>query len=171
MTTDKYKLHYQALTIGEKVTLKIFLCIQKYSGNELLQSYGWSWVNILKNIAGSVYTESDQFRFSEYIQNLNYTGMIKEDVDEAVKVSKQHLSDQELPLNSKQMRLIVQLLEREFDVTTVPPVTTTPQLSSTTPGLTTGISTEVPTTTPDSGSTLKISVFVILLAIWVGIRV
>ncbi|CAG9805230.1 unnamed protein product [Chironomus riparius] len=143
-----------------------FKLIQKYSRNELPTSYGWSWADILKNIASSVYTESDRFRFLEYIQNLNYTGLVKGDTDEAVKVTSQRLSDQELPLNSKQLSLVVKLLEREFDITTPTPPTTT---TDSTTALSSS-STEIPTTTPDSGSTLKLSIFAVLLAIWIGIR-
>lgn len=144
----------------------VFYLIRNYPGNELPQSYGWSHGDILKNIAGYVYTESDQVVFSEYMQKVNYTGMIRGDIDEALLLSRKHLSDQELSQNSEQMNLIVKLLEREFDVTTLAPPTTTTLLSSTTLASTT----EVPSTTPDSGSALKLSLFAVLLAVLVGIR-
>jgi len=143
----------------------IFSLIEKYPGRELPSSYGWSWVEILKNIAGSVYTESDQFRFYEYILIMEYTGMVRGDVEEAIKAASQHLNDQELPLNSKQMSLIVEFLGREFEVTTPASITTTMPSSSTD----SSSPTEAPTTTPGSASSIKISIFAVLLTILVAI--
>ncbi|XP_070509763.1 aminopeptidase N-like [Chironomus tepperi] len=149
-----------------------FQLIKNYKGQEIPSSYGWSWIEILKNIANFIYTESDQFRFIEHVVSINNTGITKEDIEIAVMATSKHLREQEQPLISKQMSLIVRLLKREFEVTTPAPDTTTTEVAPTSSDPTLGSSsTEVPTTTPDSGSSLKISIVAFVVAIWVGLRV
>jgi len=124
----------------------IFELIENYQGNELTSSYGWSWSTIFKNIADSVYTDIDLFRFLEhmsFIDHTRYNGMLRQDIGDANKVADQNLNDQKLPSNSRQMDIILELLEREFlEITTI---TEEPTTQPTTSEVTT-TSTDIPVT-------------------------
>ena len=135
----------------------IFELIENYPAQELPSSYGWSWLTIFKNIAEYVFTDQDKYRFLEYMNNVNYTGILRQDIDVAKLAADENMNNQGLESYSRQMELINELIEREFLESTTTELTstdsTTTNSDSTTIESTTTESTTTESTTTKSDST------------------
>ncbi|XP_070509992.1 putative aminopeptidase-2 [Chironomus tepperi] len=134
----------------------IFELIENYQGQELPSSYGWSWSTIFKNIASSVYTDQQRYIFLEHMGNVNYTGMLRQDIDAGINAADENINNQGKAAFSNQMDLIVELLNREFleETTTVSTTTTTEPTTTTTEPTTTTTEPTTTTTEPTTTTTL-----------------